>query len=47
VPEELAGEVRRAVDNGRALHELLMQAGPRYVKALKRARRSTAKRKKG
>jgi hypothetical protein len=38
VPEELIDEVRRAVDNGRALQELLMQAGPRYVKALKRAR---------
>jgi hypothetical protein len=40
VPEELAEEVRRAVDNGRALQDLLMQAGPRYVKALKRVRKS-------
>jgi hypothetical protein len=40
VPEELVEEVRRAVDNGRALQDLLMQAGPRYVKALKRARKS-------
>jgi len=39
VPEELAEEVRRAVDNGRALQDLLMQAGPRYVKALKRVRK--------
>ena len=41
-------EVRRAVDNGRALQELLVQAGPRYVTALKRARRSkpTQKRSK-
>jgi hypothetical protein len=39
--------VRRGVDNGRALHDLPMQAGRRYVKALKRVRRSTAKRKKG
>jgi len=46
VPEELAGEVRRCVDNGRALQDLLMQAGPRYVEALKRARTSAAKRKK-
>jgi hypothetical protein len=38
VPEDLVGEVRRAVDNGRALQDLLVQAGPRYVKALKRAR---------
>ena len=29
VPEDLVGEVRRAIDNGRAL--LVMQAGPRYV----------------
>jgi hypothetical protein len=45
VPEELVGEVRRAVENGRALQDLLMRAGPRYVKALKRARTSAAKRK--
>jgi hypothetical protein len=40
VPEDLIDEVRRAVDNGRALQDLLMQAGPRYVEALKRARKS-------
>lgn len=40
VPEDLIDEVRRAVDNGRALQDLLMQAGPRYVEALKRARQS-------
>jgi hypothetical protein len=40
VPDDLIDEVRRAVDNGRALQDLLMQAGPRYVKALKRARNS-------
>ena len=45
VPEDLAGEVRRAVENGRALQDLLVQAGPR--KALKRVRVSTSKRKKG
>ena len=45
VPEDLVGEVRRAVDNGRALQDLLVQAGPRYVKALKRARASAAKSK--
>jgi hypothetical protein len=38
VPEELVAEVRRGLDNGRALQELLQQAGPRYVKALKRER---------
>src|ERR1700680_2661282 len=47
VPEDLVGEVRLCVDNGRALQDLLVQAGPRYVKALKRARASAAKSKKG
>jgi hypothetical protein len=42
VPEELVDEVSRCIENGRALQDLLMQAGPRYVKALKRARKSTA-----
>lgn len=45
VPEDLVGEVRRAVENGR-LRDLLVQAGPRYVKALKRARASAAKNQK-
>src|SRR5216683_3174748 len=38
VPEELVPEVRRGLDNGRALQELLQQAAPRYIKALKRER---------
>jgi len=46
VPEDLVGEVRRAVEDGRALQDLLVQAGPRYVKALKRARASAAKNQK-
>ena len=46
VPEDLVGEVRRAVANGRALQDLLVQAGPRYVKALKRERASAVKRRK-
>jgi hypothetical protein len=46
VPEELAGEVGHAVDNGRALQDLLVQAGPRYVKGLKRARAAAVKRNK-
>jgi hypothetical protein len=45
-PKSLSGEVRHAVDNGRALQDLLVQAGPRYVKALKRARAGAAKRNK-
>src|ERR1700674_5798155 len=46
VPEDLVGEVRRAVEDGRALQDLLEQAGPRHVKALKRARASAAKNQK-
>ena len=38
VPEELVAEVRRSLDNGRAVQELLYEAAPRYLKALKRAR---------
>jgi hypothetical protein len=46
VPEELVPEVRRGLDNGRALQELLQQAAPRYVKALKRERTKASKSKK-
>ena len=46
VPEDLVGEVRRAVEDGRALQDLLEQAGPRHVKALKRERASAVKRRK-
>ena len=47
VPEELVPEVRRSLENGRALQELLQQAAPRYVKALKRERAKAPKTKKG
>ena len=46
VPEELVPEVRCGLDNGRALQELLQQAAPRYVKALKRERTKAPKSKK-
>jgi hypothetical protein len=46
VPEDLVPQVRRAVENGRALQDLLVQAGPRYVRALKRVRVGASKRKK-
>src|SRR5712691_9465388 len=46
VPEELVPEVRRGLDNGRALQELLQQAAPRYVKALKRERATKAPKSK-
>lgn len=43
VPKELVPEVQRSLDNGRALQDLLHQAAPRYVKALKRARGKVSK----
>ena len=43
VPEELVPEVRRCLDNGRAIQELLHEAAPRYIKALKRARPKAAR----
>jgi hypothetical protein len=45
VPEELVAEVRRGLDNGRAVQELLQQAAPRYVKALKRERAKSKNKK--
>jgi hypothetical protein len=42
VPEDLVPEVRRLLENGRALQDLLHEAGERYVKALKQQRRSQA-----
>jgi hypothetical protein len=47
VPEELVPEVQRSLDNGRALQDLLHQAAPRYVKALKRARSGATKSDEG
>jgi hypothetical protein len=44
VPEELVPQVQRCLDNGRALQELLYEAAPRYIKALKRERAKAAKR---
>jgi len=38
VPEELVPQVQHGLDNGRALQNLLHQAAPRYIKALKRER---------
>jgi hypothetical protein len=43
VPEELVAEVRRCLENGRALQDLLYQVAPRYVKALKRERDKASK----
>jgi hypothetical protein len=35
VPQRLVADVRRAVENGRLLQELINEAGVRYVSALK------------
>jgi hypothetical protein len=43
VPDELVPEVQRSLDNGRALQDLLHQAAPRYIKALKRERAGSTK----
>lgn len=39
VPEELVPEIRRCLENGRALQDLLHQAIVRYTKALKYERK--------
>jgi hypothetical protein len=47
VPEELVAQVQRGLDNGRALQDLLHQAAPRYIKALKRERAEAKKTDEG
>jgi hypothetical protein len=47
VPEDLVPEVQRGLDDGRALQDLLHQAAPRYIKALKRARAGATKSDEG
>src|ERR1700694_6145281 len=47
VPEELVSHVQRSLDNGRALQDLLHQAAPRYIKALKRERTEAKKTDEG
>jgi hypothetical protein len=46
LPEELTPDVRRCLDNARALQELLYAAAPRYIKALKHDRVSKLQRDK-
>jgi Family of unknown function (DUF6788) len=43
IPEDLVPEVRRCLDNGRALQALLFEVAPRYIKALKRQKSKSAK----
>lgn len=38
VPDELAPEIRRALQNGRALQQLVNEAGRRYTNAVKHQR---------
>jgi len=40
VPDALEPEIRRALDNGRALQDLLHEAGRRYTNAVKHQRAS-------
>ena len=40
VPERLVSEVRKAIRNGRRLHELINEAGIRYMTALKKQQKS-------
>jgi hypothetical protein len=47
VPEELVPQVQRGLDNGRALQDLLHQAAPRYIKALKRERAEAKEERRG
>src|SRR3981189_1944062 len=47
VLEELVPQVQRGLDNGRALQNLLHQAAPRYIKALKRERTEAKKTEEG
>ena len=42
VPEDLVPELQHCLDRGRALQELLFEAGPRYVRALKREKGKSA-----
>jgi len=42
VPEDLVPEIQRCLDMGRALQELMFEAAPRYVQALKREKGKSA-----
>ena len=40
IPEDLVPKIQHALENGRALQELLYEAGRRYTAAIKQERRS-------
>jgi len=41
IPEDLVPQIQHALENGRALQELLYEAGQRYTTAMKQQRRAT------
>jgi hypothetical protein len=41
IPNELVPQIQKSLDNGRALQELLYEAGRRYTQAIKQQRRTT------
>jgi hypothetical protein len=47
VPEELAGDIQLALENGRRLKDLISIAGERYAHALKNERRSRSDMNRG
>jgi hypothetical protein len=44
VPDKMVPEVRKAIRNGRQLHEVINEAGIRYLTALKKQRNSQPQR---
>jgi len=42
IPEDFVPEIERCLDRGRALQEMLFEAAPRYVQALKREKAKSA-----
>jgi len=45
VPDELAPDIQKAIENGRQVQDLMKEAGLRYLQARKRKRREAAVRK--
>jgi hypothetical protein len=43
VPDQLVPEIQKAVENGRALQDLMKEAGLRYVRARKAERRARSR----
>ena len=43
VPDELAPDIQKAIENGRRVQDLMKEAGLRYLQARKRERRARAR----